>query len=169
MYETLAIGLGNLDRGDDGAAFHVVNRLRESLGLRALGEEEDGLGDPAPPRAVFVRQLVPELTAEIGGFSRLVVIDAHVASLAQPLQFERLEPLPPWTAFSHVFSPAALLWLTRTVSGSSPEAFLISLRGHDFSPGRRLSAETAGLIAGAADLAGALFQTHTTHNPHSRR
>ncbi|MBI5581601.1 MAG: hypothetical protein HY895_20800, partial [Deltaproteobacteria bacterium] len=42
---TRVIGFGNLDRGDDGVAFDVVNLLRRQLGLKLLDAEETGLDD----------------------------------------------------------------------------------------------------------------------------
>jgi Ni,Fe-hydrogenase maturation factor len=53
MARTLVIGFGNLDRADDGAAFHIVNRLREGLGLSTLDE---GAIDLSVAGAKFFRQ-----------------------------------------------------------------------------------------------------------------
>jgi hypothetical protein len=73
MPQTLVIGFGNLDRGDDGVAFEVVNLLRRQLGLKPLDAEETGLNDRGEDTdAVFVRQLVPELALDVGGCERLV-------------------------------------------------------------------------------------------------
>jgi len=67
MPQTLIIGFGNLDRGDDGVAFEVVNLLRRQLGLKLLDADETGLDDRGGDTgAVFVRQLVPELTLDVG-------------------------------------------------------------------------------------------------------
>jgi molybdopterin-guanine dinucleotide biosynthesis protein A len=40
---TLIIGYGNLERADDGVAYHAVNALRQRLGQKALSEDETGL------------------------------------------------------------------------------------------------------------------------------
>jgi hypothetical protein len=62
MPQTLVIGFGNLDRGDDGVAFDVVNLLRRQMGVKPLDADETGLDDRGGETgAVFVRQLVPEL------------------------------------------------------------------------------------------------------------
>ena len=67
MPRILVIGYGNPDRGDDGAALHVVNRLREHLGQPPLDEDDGGLADLGRDTAVFVPQLVPELAVERRG------------------------------------------------------------------------------------------------------
>jgi hydrogenase maturation protease len=147
----LVIGFGNLDRGDDGAAFHVVNRLRARMGRRLLEEGNSGLEELGSQTAVFVRQLVPELSADIGGYDRLVLVDAHIPQDRRPLRCRRVRPEPWRSAFSHVLSPASFLWLVQTICGRVPEAFVVSLRGQEFAPGRDLSAPTAGLVGPAAD------------------
>lgn len=151
MGPTLVIGYGNLDRGDDGAAFHVVNRLRERLGQRPLKEEDSGLEDLAVRTAVFVPQLTPELALDAAAYGRLVLVDAHVASDERPLTGMRIEPkyLPP--VVSHVLSPGMFLWLVQGVSGRSRTAFLVSLRGHRFDLRRGLSPETSALVEPAAE------------------
>jgi hydrogenase maturation protease len=151
MSQTLIIGYGNLDRGDDGAAFHVVNRLRERLGHRPLAEDDSGLGELEAETAVFVPQLTPELAVDAAPYHRLVLVDAHVTTEVRPVIYLRLQPdyRPP--VVSHVLSPAMFLWLVQAVSGQSCTAFLVSLRGHCFDPQRRLSAETSAWVDPAVD------------------
>lgn len=147
---TIVIGYGNLDRGDDGAAFHVVNRLRERLGRPPLQEEESGLEDVARPAAVFVPQLTPELAVDAAAYHRLVLVDAHVTADVRPLIGQRLEPKYQPPAVSHVLPPGLFLWLVEGVSGRSQTAFLVSLRGHCFDLRRGLSPETSALVGPAA-------------------
>jgi hydrogenase maturation protease len=151
MSQTLIIGYGNLDRGDDGAAFHVVNRLRERLGHRPLAEDDSGLGELEAETAVFVPQLTPELAVDAAPYHRLVLVDAHVTTEVRPVIYLRLQPdyRPP--VVSHVLSPAMFLWLVQAVSGQSCTAFLVSLRGHCFDTQRRLSAETSAWVDPAVD------------------
>ncbi len=78
MQRSLVIGYGNVDRGDDGAAFHVVNRVRARLGQRVLTEDESGLDSLGAATAVFVPQLTPELAYDAAACHCLVLVDAHV-------------------------------------------------------------------------------------------
>lgn len=150
MSQSLIIGYGNLDRGDDGAAFHVVNRLRQHLGQRPLAEDDSGLERLAAEIAVFVPQLTPELALDAAPYHRLVLVDAHVTAEVRPLIYLRLQPRFQPPAVSHVLSPAMFLWLVQSVSRQDRSAFLVSLRGHCFDLGRGLSAETSALVAPAA-------------------
>jgi hydrogenase maturation protease len=147
---TLVIGFGNADRGDDGAALGVVNRLRARMGRRPLAEGDTGLEELGTETAVFVRQLLPELSVEAAGYDRLVFVDAHVAGAGRRLHCERVRPEPRRSAFSHVLHPSAFLWLVQVLSSRTPEAFLVSLQAGDFSTGRRLTPHTAGLVGPAA-------------------
>ncbi len=151
MRQTLIIGYGNLDRGDDGAAFHVVNRLRERLGHRPLPEDDSGLEKLEADTAVFVPQLTPELAVDAAPYHRLVLVDAHVTAEVRPVVYLRLHPEYQPPVVSHVLSPAMFLWLVQAVSGRTCTAFLVSLRGHCFALQRGLSPETSVWVDPAAD------------------
>jgi hydrogenase maturation protease len=151
MSQTLVIGYGNLDRGDDGAAFHVVNRLRERLGQRPLPEDVSGLETLEPETAVFVPLLTPELAVDAAPCHRLVLVDAHETAEVRPVVYLRLQPEYRPPGLSHVLSPAMFLWLVQAVAGRACTAFLVSLRGHCFALQRGLSPETAAWVGPAAD------------------
>jgi hydrogenase maturation protease len=151
MQRSLVIGYGNVDRGDDGAAFHVVNRVRARLGHRPLTEEESGLESLGAEGVVFVPLLTPELAHDAAACRRLVLVDAHVSADARPLAARRLQPLYQQPVVSHMLPPAMFLWLTQCISGRECIAFLVSLRGHCFELQRGLSPATSALVAPAAD------------------
>ncbi len=159
MQRSLVIGYGNVDRGDDGAAFHVVNRLREHLGQRPLTEDDSGLESLADEIAVFVPQLTPEMALDAAPCHRLVLVDAHVTAEVRPLIYLRLQPKYQPPAVSHVLSPAMFLWLVQSVSGQDRSAFLVSLRGHCFDLQRGLSPATSALVAPAAERVLKLIRT----------
>ena len=159
MVRALVIGYGNIDRGDDGAAFHVVNRLRELLGQRPLAADDSGLESLGSEAAVFVPQLTPELAPDAAAYHRLVLVDAHVTAEVRPLIYLRLQPNYRPPAFSHVLSPAMFLWLVQSVCGQDRSAFLVSLRGHCFDLRRGLSPATSALVDPAADRVLKLIQT----------
>jgi hydrogenase maturation protease len=155
MPRTLVIGFGNLDRGDDGAAFDVVNRLRRRLGRAPLDAEETGLDDRGGDTgAVFVPQLVPELALDVGGCDRLVFIDAHVPAEPRAIVCVAVQPEARLSStLSHTLPAEGFLWLVQAVTGRAPESFQLSLRGQCFEPGRGLSPATAGLVEQAAAIA----------------
>jgi Ni,Fe-hydrogenase maturation factor len=79
MPRTLIIGFGNLDRADDGVAFHVVNVVRQHLGQAQLPEDDTGLeGLGSAVDTIFLSQLTPELTDIMQDYSRILFVDAHV-------------------------------------------------------------------------------------------
>jgi hydrogenase maturation protease len=156
--QTMVMGYGNLDRGDDGAALHVVNRLRGRRGQPPLAEGEDGLADPGPDAAVFVPQLLPELALEAADYACIVLVDAHVPAERRPVIYRRLQPEYRPPAVGHFMPPAMFLWLLQAVSPQVRSAFLVSVRGHCFELRRGLSPATAALIDPA--VAGILKLIH---------
>ncbi len=154
MPHTLVIGFGNLDRGDDGVAFDVVNLLRRQLGVKPLDADETGLDDRGGETgAVFVRQLVPELAIDVGDCERLVFVDAHVAAEPRAIVCVAVQPEARLSStLSHALPVEGFLWLVQVVAGRAPESFLVSLRGQCFEPGRGLSPAAAGLVEPAAAM-----------------
>lgn len=152
MVRALVIGYGNIERGDDGAAFHVVNRLRADFGQRALAGDDDGwLAEPGRETALFVPRLLPELALDTVGHRRLVLVDAHVTAERRPVVCARVLPEYRPPAFSHQLSPSMFVWLAAAARGGPLSAFTVSLRGHCFEMQRGLSAATAGLVDPAAE------------------
>jgi len=152
MSATLILGTGNLDRSDDGAAYHVLNTLRRRLGRPPLCE--DG-SRPQPCRAdvdaLFVRQLVPELMETAAGYRRLIFVDAHVGDDRADLACEAVAPAYAPSPFTHHLSPAAFLALTGALHGRRPDGIVVSIRGRDFGFARSLSPGTQRLVPPAVD------------------
>jgi hydrogenase maturation protease len=151
MPHILIIGYGNPDRGDDGAALHVVNRLRLRFGQPPLAEEDGGLVDLGRDTAVFVPQLVPELAVNAAAYESIVMVDAHVTEELRPVVHLRLQPEYRPPTLSHQLPPAMFVWLVQAACGRNRAAFLVSLRGHSFEPQRGLSPATAALVDPAAE------------------
>ncbi|QGM96352.1 hydrogenase maturation protease [Methylocystis parvus] len=122
----LVIGVGNPDRGDDGAGREVVNRLRRI----------------APEGTEFV-----ELSGEAAGLlalfetaSAAVIIDASRsgAPAGAIRRFDAAaEPLPGgFLAFSsHGFGPAAAIELARTLGVLPPKCVVFAVEGERFDIG----------------------------------
>ncbi|MGE5257132.1 MAG: hypothetical protein ACM3KE_10700 [Hyphomicrobiales bacterium] len=152
MTRTLVIGFGNLDRKDDGAAFHIVNGLRQVLGIRPLEEGDTGMAALGREMdTVFVRQLLPEHAVEAASYDRLVLVDAHVEAEHRDIVCTRLDPEQRPSAIGHILPPSIFLWLAQKLSGKPIEAYAVSVRGRSFEMAGGLSAATAALIPDATD------------------
>jgi hydrogenase maturation protease len=133
MASVLIIGCGNPLRCDDGMAWRVA----EALSLRQL---------PPEVKIMVQHQLTPELAVPVSQAQAVIFLDAACEGRPGELRREAVSPGPAAAAFSHEFSPAALLGLARELYGRSPEACAITLCGACFDHGEGLSVEVqAGL------------------------
>lgn len=149
---TLVIGYGNLDRGDDGVAYAIVNELRRALLCEPLDEEETGLEQLGRRTdAIFLRQLVPELMETAAAYHRVVFVDAHVGDRDGELAWREIVPAFVPSAFTHHLTPATFLALMRALYDRSPVGYLLSVRGHTFDFRRGLSEATARLVGSAVE------------------
>jgi len=153
MFRTLVIGYGNVDRADDGVAYHVINGLRRRLEQDPLPEDETGLEAlGAEVDTVFLLQLTPELMEVVAGYGRIIFVDAHVAGDIEDLHCVPLSPQEDASlTFTHHISPALLLLLLRTLYHCQPDGYMVSIHGYDFDFQRGLSDKTRAMIAPAVD------------------
>ena len=148
---SLVIGYGNLDRCDDSAGFHVVNRLRRHLGQKPLDCDDNGMSELGGCKdSVFVRQLVPELVETVSDYYRVIFVDAHIPSGGPRLACARVDPQQGVMLHSHYMHPAQLLGILKALWDREPVSHLLSIQGCSFGLGRGLSAGTAKLVAPAA-------------------
>ncbi len=153
MTRSLLIGFGNIDRADDGVAWHIVNAVRARLGFAALPEDASGLDDiDEQTGAVFLSQLSPELIDVVVRYDRIVFVDAHIDERLEALHYETIDPETTALTFSHHITPAILLAVVEALHHAKPAAHLVSVRGYDFDFHRELSAETLGLIECAVEM-----------------
>ena len=141
----LVVGFGNPIRGDDALGPLVAERLAEELSTGRW---------PAADVEVLVRHsLTPELASDLAGVARVVFLDAAVDG---PVGTVVCRSVAPQAAGSvpdpHCSDVAALLALTRQLSGRVPDAYLVSVRGvcFDFAD-RRLSPSVAAAIDRVAE------------------
>ncbi|HZT29293.1 MAG TPA: hydrogenase maturation protease [Bryobacteraceae bacterium] len=144
--EVLIIGYGNPLRGDDGAGWRAVERLRE--GTR---DGEFGL--------VAVRQLTPELAEAVSRASLVLFLDAREGGTPGKVWCERVNPRQsPPGAFSHHAGPAALLAAAAAWYGRAPAGMVLSVSGESFAFREGLSlpveAALAELVERTRNIAG---------------
>ncbi|MHB1318391.1 MAG: NTP transferase domain-containing protein [Anaerolineae bacterium] len=151
--ELLLIGYGNTSRRDDGVAAYILEGLLSRLG-RQVGEPggEDGI-DLAPGiRALFLHQLSPELAELAAAYETVVFIDAHVEGSGwEPLSWQPVAAVMEAGMVGHHLKPGVVIALAERLYGHRPNAFLLSVLGHDFAFGESLSPDTARLAEQAID------------------
>ncbi len=158
MPRTLVIGIGNIDRADDGIAYYVVNALRRRLGQGMLHEDETGLEDlGAQIDSVFLVQLAPELMDVIIPYDEIIFVDAHVYENVDSLYCAPVFPEFASATFTHHLTPAMLLALLKSLYHREPAGHIVSIRGYDFDFHRSLSADTETLVEKAVDR---ILQSH---------
>ena len=160
--QALVIGYGNDSRKDDGVGFFVACRLQERAGGRPLDFESDGLDDLGDsPHVICVHQLTPELVELIAQHDVVVFVDAHVGEVfPEPLRIVAVETKPSVGFVSHIISPGTIIAMAEALYGQAPQAYLVSVRGHDFDFGTTLSPETQALVEEAVEhVWNLIFQT----------
>jgi len=141
--KTLVFGFGNIDRQDDGVAWHVLLTVMQRLGIDTARMEENEMpflhGDY---EFHFQLQLMPEFAEELGEFDRVVFIDAHTGNVPEDVHQEAVLPAYQSSPFTHHMTAATLLSLCQVINGKAPEAILVSVRGYEFEFTRTLSERT---------------------------
>ena len=150
----LIIGYGNISRRDDGVAFHIIQRLRGRLGLRAWSpDDEVDDGEKAGLATTLVHQLAPELAETLASFEVVVFVDAHVEGARRdPVHWEEITPAYRAGIVAHHLEPSVVLALCQTLYGSGPTGYLLSVLGTEFDFGDRLSPVTSQLAEQAVDV-----------------
>jgi hydrogenase maturation protease len=152
MSRTLVIGFGNIDRADDGVAYHVINGLRRRLGQEMLHEDETGLEViGAEIDSIFLVQLTPELIDVIISYDKVIFVDAHVFEKMDSFYCAPVYPEFTQSTFTHHLTPAMLLALLKSLHHREPAGHIVSIRGHDFDFHRNLSVDTEALVEKAVD------------------
>lgn len=149
-YPVLCLGYGNLDREDDGVAWHILSRLAVKLKIDFPKTVEEFEFLPGGKVDLFYSlQLYPELAEMIQNYPRLCFIDAHTGAVPEEIHLEALKPALQASPFTHHLTPAALLNLAQTIFHREQSVLLVSVRGYSFQFTQHLSHKTNQL----ADLA----------------
>jgi len=145
--KTIIIAYGNRDREDDGAGWHILNKLAQKLGLETpqFPGEQVSTAD-GKLTLLYLFQLLPEMAEDIGDYEQIVFIDAHNSPNLPDLIFEKVAPDHAHSAFTHHMSPGELLAIALIIGKNIPTSWMLSVRGFSFRFAQSLSAETAGLV-----------------------
>ncbi|NLT74433.1 MAG: hydrogenase maturation protease [Chloroflexi bacterium] len=149
----LLVGYGNTSRRDDGAAAHILESLLLRLGMspEVIGGDDDI--EPGPGlKVLFLHQLAPELAELVAQYDTVVFIDAHVDGAGwAPLCWQPIEAAVEAGMVGHHLKPSVVVALAESLYGARPDAFMLSVLGHDFNFGEELSPETQTLAQEAVD------------------
>ena len=147
----LLFGYGNIDRQDDGVAWHILRGVAEhyQVMLPTVPEETNCVLSPAIT-TTFALQLTPESAEWVAAFDEVIFIDAHTGSVADLLHVEELNANFQTSPFTHHLTPQSCLALAGSLYEKAPKARLISVRGYEFGFAQSLSEQTEELARQAA-------------------
>ncbi|HVN54869.1 MAG TPA: hydrogenase maturation protease [Anaerolineaceae bacterium] len=149
----LVIGFGNIDRQDDGVAWHVLSMLANHLGRPHPNEIMEGLEDfSTSPALLFVLQLTPEMAEIVAQYDAVCFVDAHTGSVEEEVQLAEIEGEFQSSPLTHHMTPQTVLALADTLYGKLLPGFLLSIRGYQFGFTTQMSPQTEQLAHQAADL-----------------
>jgi hydrogenase maturation protease len=148
----LFLGYGNIDRQDDGVAWHLLCAVMERLHYPPPVQPEDEMPIiHSDDTFDFQLQLTPELADLMGEYDKVCFMDAHTGNVPDEIHLEKVSPHYQSSPFTHHMTAATILSLCEVIHHRVPETILVSVRGYEFKFTRSLSPETAALIAPAAD------------------
>jgi len=142
----LLFGYGNIDRQDDGVAWHILRGVAEHYHvILPVFPEETTSEITEYLTGSYALQLTPESAEWVSQFEKVIFIDAHTGSVEEPLHVENLDSNFQTSPFTHHLTPQTCLALAESLYGKAPEAMLISVRGYEFGFSQQLSAQTGEL------------------------
>jgi hydrogenase maturation protease len=149
MKKFIILGYGNPDRGDDGVAYYILNRLIQELcrSETALSEfQESGIYEINQDVDIWYNlQLIPEVSQDLANYQNAIFIDAHTAEIPEEILVTDISPHYQNSPFTHHLTPASCLDLADQLFERSPHATLITIRGYQFDFSRELSGQTQKL------------------------
>ena len=149
--KALVLGYGNVDRQDDGVAWHVLVEVIRQLGFDVPSQPEDEMPlESGHFTFDFHLQLTPELADSLGQFDKVCFIDAHTGNVSEEIHLESILPHYQSSPFTHHMTAPTLMSLCEVINKHYPQSILVSVRGYEFEFTRSLSQETAKLVFEAA-------------------
>jgi hydrogenase maturation protease len=146
------IGYGNPDREDDGVAWHILQGVAIRLRRPALDIETGGLDQLGQsPDLLFVLQLTPDLAELIADYDYVCFVDAHTGDYPEDVRFNFVVAGYQTSPFTHHMTPQTCLKLAETLYEHTPQAIVVSVRGHQFGFSHTLSTQTALLAQEATE------------------
>ncbi len=146
MKETIFLGYGNPDRGDDGVAWHILKTLFAEKGNNDIDLFDLDVNPLTEKVDVWFNfQLLPEISELIVDYKKAVFIDAHTGEIKEDLNFQEIKPAYQNAPFTHHMTAASLLAVTESIHGHYPQSWLLSVRGYSFKFEQSLTPRTLEL------------------------
>ena len=126
MARILVLGYGNPMRSDDGLGWEIAVELFRT--------------NRSPDIEVLpCHQLTPELAPAVSRADTVIFVDSEQGGTPGDIGCKevRSESIPP--SFTHNLTPGALLALSSELFGTCPGAYLLSIRGENYTAGEALS------------------------------
>ena len=151
--QKLVLGYGNVDRQDDGVAWHTISQMISLLGFPPPAPfEELSPVTYGEVNFLFQLQLTPEMGELISGYDAVCFLDAHTGAVPDEIHFEEIHPDFQRSPFTHHLSPSTLLAISDSIYSKYPRSVLISVRGYEFGFSNTLSERSRALVKPAADM-----------------
>jgi len=152
MKSTLVIGTGDIERGDCGVGYYVVNALRQRFGQPQLAPDQAGfdlLGDIVD--SVFVKTLDMDMMETASTYDRLIFVDFHGLMSVPAVSLRKLDldflPRP----HKGYMGPDTFVDLTTSRFRVETEGYELSIRGYSCDFHRGLSRATGSLVEAAVN------------------
>jgi hydrogenase maturation protease len=144
---TLVLGYGNLDRQDDGVAWHVLGNLMKKYGHPLPDSIDiDTFDQKNDLHFYYQLQLLPELAEDLSKYDRAVFIDAHTGAIPNDIEVVTVNPSFQNSPLTHHLTVNSLLYIAQSINFKVPETLLVSIRGFEFKFTQQLSQKTRELV-----------------------
>jgi len=133
--KTIILAIGNNGRRDDGLGWSIMEAIEQEGNFKGHVE--------------YRYQLQVEDAALIAEYTNVIFIDAFHGKLKNGFSFEKTEVASEFAFSTHIIPPSSILFLTKELYESSPNAFTLAIEGEEWELKKGLS----DLATGNLDLA----------------
>jgi len=143
----LVLGCSNLDRQDDGVAWHVLACLVKDYGFpNPETIDTDEYCEEKGIHFLYQLQLLPEIASELSNYDYAVFIDAHNGVVPNEVNLTVMDPVFQSSPLTHHLTVNSLLYIAQKLNGKYPKSILVSIRGYEFKFTQQLSPQTQELV-----------------------
>lgn len=146
----LIIGYGNVDRQDDGLAWHILAKTAKLCGVESLLDpySDEKIETPAAD-FLFMLQLEPETAEIFAEYPRVCFVDACVYPPENGFKIETIYPEYQPSPMTHHMTPETCLAICESIFQKKPQAEILSVAAYEFDFSNALSNQTQAHLAPA--------------------